>query len=202
MEKKGLVALFFLVLYFCFAQTINDFENKGVYGDVLLNKILDKIINFVDGANKIGFKIYYVSASLNNPEWAYIINDTKEIYIDERVVEAVNNEAELVSIVLHEICHALNNIVAFDDQEREASVDFATIKLLARMHYDTRCMASALERIIGEHDKAFNTDRKSYFFNDNRRIITTRTNAEKYYAKHQKRWMVFSEEEFDRIRNM
>jgi len=202
MKKKGLVVLFVFILCFCFAQKINDFGNRGVYNNILLNKILNKIVNCVDGANKIGFKIYCVGAEINNPEWAYIIDDTKEIYIDERIIWVVNNEAELVSVVLHEVCHVLYKILTFDDQEKEASVDFAAIKLMACMNYDTRCMASALENITGEYDKTFNTNRKSYFFNNNRRIITTHVNADENYTKSQKQWIIFSKEEFDKIKNM
>lgn len=180
----------------------NDWRSNEFY-DCILSKILDRVLEYVP--KNQNFTIHLINSWKEDPCWAYTVEDFKEIYIDRKIVKIVDNEAELVSVIAHEACHGLdhsNKDNSITKQEKEIEIDLAAIKLMARMGYDTRCDYGALKKVVDEQYKTFYPNYRNYFFSEGPRMAATYFNANSFFKKGQRKWIIFSKEEFDQLRSM
>lgn len=143
-----------------------------------LDKILDRILEGVSENYMRYFNIQIVNDRL--PEWADINCLTGIIRIKERLILIAENEAELAFVLGHEVGHVLSSF--FHSQKL---ADRKGIELITKAGYNPFCAVDILKRIKRRKR------RRHRIYRD----------AKKYFKDDQKKWILFTPEDLEKVKN-
>ena len=117
------------------------------------------------------------------------------IIITERLMSEAENEAEIAFVIAHELGHIFTNFVLGPEEK----IDHIGIQLMAQVGYDVFSAVDILERIAKEQ-KEYKIKLEEDEIVDEKRIEIAYRNALRYSKKDQKKWILFTPKDLEKIK--